>query len=552
MDKFEPRKWDYEADVVVVGTGAAGSSAALFSYEKGAKVIMVEKRGRYGGTTEKSGGVFWIPNNSFLREGGVIDKKEEALQYMARLAYPTLYDPGNPHFGLNDHQYELIEAYYENASPTIEELRAMGALEPTPWISWDGQAFPDYYAQLSEDKVPRGRGLVPKDPITGEGVTRGFEVIRQLKAAVDKRGIPVLLNHRAKKLILNSKGEVIGLEVAAEGNKIISLRAIKAVIFGSGGFTHSPEKRLNFLRGPVFGGCAVSTNEGDFIDIASYVGAKLNNTANAWWAPVVLEEVLEHPSPPTDIFLVSGDSMIYVNKYGKRVVDEKAVYHEKTQVFFYWDPIRGEYTNLMVFMIYDQRTADIWGQYPPVAAYPFPTAGSSSPYVISGQTLDELASAIKDRLLKIASKTGNFHLDPGFTENLKETIHKFNQYAETGIDTEFHRGEQPIDLAYNGPAAPQHDKPNITMYPISSKGPYYAIIIAGGTLDTKGGPKINNKAQVLNQEDIPITGLYGAGNCIASPAGQAYWAGGGTIGPALTFGHIAAVNAVKENLKEEV
>lgn len=544
------RSWDYEADIVVVGTGAAGSSAALTAYEQGAKVIMVEKRSRYGGTTEKSGGVFWIPNNSFLSEAGVDDKKYDALRYMARLAYPTLYNPADPRFGLDDHQFGLLETYYDNASPTIEYLRSISALEVTQWISWDGQFFPDYYAQLPEDRVPRGRALVPKDPKTGQGVSRGSELIRQLKAAVDKRGIPVLLNHRAKKLVTNSKGEIIGLETITQ-DKIISLRARRAVIFGSGGFTHSPEKRLNFLRGPIFGGCAIITNEGDFIDIATPVGVKLNNTANAWWAPMVLEEVLDHPSPPSGIFLVSGDSMVYVNKYGRRVVDEKAVYNEKTQAFFYWDPRHAEYPNLMLFMVYDQRSADIWSKMPPQLAYPFPTEGSPSPYVISGQTPDELAHAIEERLSKIASRTGNFQLDPGFAENLKDTITRFNRYAETGVDAEFHRGEPPIDIAYNGPPAPGHDKPNITMYPISSEGPYYAIIIAAGTLDTKGGPKINNQAQVLNNEDKPIPGLYGAGNCIASPAAQAYWAGGGTIGPALTFGRIAALNAVKETPREE-
>jgi len=205
---------------------------------------------------------------------------------------------------------------------------------------------------------------------------------------------------------------------------------------------------------------------------------------------------------------------------------------------------------LMVFMIYDKRTADIWGNYPPAAAYPIPTKDSPSPYLISGNTLEDLAQAIEERLNKIASATGNFHLDQSFAENLKKTIKVFNQYAEQGIDPEFHRGEQPIDLAYNGPAAPDHNLSNITMYPIASEGPYYAIIIAGGTLDTKGGPKINKKGQVLNHEDIPIPGLYGAGNCIGAPAAQAYWAGGGTIGPALTFGHIAAEYATEENIKE--
>lgn len=135
--------------------------------------------------------------------------------------------------------------------------------------------------------------------------------------------------------------------------------------------------------------------------------------------------------------------------------------------------------------------------------------------------------------------------------NLKESIARFNKYAEKGVDEEFHRGEVPIDLAYNGPPAKGHDKPNITMYPISQNGPYYAIILAGGTLDTKGGPKINTRSQILNRDDEPIPGLYGAGNCIGSPAGQAYWAGGGTIGPALTFGYIAANNAVLEPEKPE-
>ncbi len=552
MEQSHRREWDYEADVIVVGTGAAGSSAALFAYEKGAKVVVVEKRGRYGGTTEKSGGAFWIPNNAFLRAAGMEDRKEDALRYMARLSYPTLYSPNDAHFGLNGHAFSLLEAYYDHASPTIEALVGMGTLEVAQLVLWDGTFYPDYYAHLPEDKLPRGRGLVPKDPVTGQGVIRGVELIRQLKAGVDKRGIDVLLSHRATGLILNNKREVIGLEATTGEENTVRLRAQRAVIFASGGFTHSPEKRLNFLRGPIFGGCAIISNEGDFIDIATAVGAKLNNMANAWWAPCVLEEVLEHPSPPSDVFRVPGDSMIYVNKHGKRFVDEKAVYNEKTQAFFYWDPVRGEYPNLLPLMIYDQRAADIWGQYPPGAAYPFPAAGSLSPYVISGQTVDELAQAIEKRLAELAPRTGGFHLDHSFRENLADTLLQYNQYAQTGVDPEFHRGEQPIDLAYNRPAAPVHNLPNVTMYPISAKGPYYAIILCPGTLDTKGGPKINNKAQVLNHQDDPIPGLYGAGNCIGNPAAQAYWAAGGTIGPALTFGRIAALNAVDEPIKEDI
>lgn len=544
-------KWDHEADVVVVGTGAAGSSAALFAHERGARVIMVEKAKRYGGTTEKSGGGFWTPNNSFMAAAGIEDPREDAIQYMARLAYPTLYSPKAPWFGLSEHQHSLIAAFYDSAAAAVNGLKAMGALEPAPWLAWDGQFFPDYFAHLPENKAPRGRGLGPKDPETGKVLMSGFELIRQLRTAVQAREIPVLLNHRAHQLITNGKGEVIGLEALRDGKEIVRLRARKGVTFASGGFTHNPEMRLNYLRGPVYGGCAVPTNQGDFIPIASMLGAKLANLANAWWAEAVLEEVLQNPSPPTDVFIVPGDSMIQVNKYGKRVMDEKFVYNERAQTHFVWDPVRGEYPNLFLFMIYDQRSADIWGANHGGWGYPIPQSGTSAPHVITGQTWEELTRAIEARLASLADRTGNFRLDPSFLPSLKEAIARFNQYAETGVDLEFHRGEPPVDLAFFGPKAAGNNKPNATMFPLSASGPYYAVILAGGTLDTKGGPKIDAKAQVLDREDRPIPGLYGAGNAIGSPAGQAYWAGGGTIGPALTFGYIAGTNAAAGPVKEE-
>lgn len=551
MFKDNPVRWDREADIVVVGTGAAGSSAALFSHENGAQVVILEKAGRYGGTTAKSGGIFHIPNNSYMHAAGIKDERDDAIRYYARLAYPTLYNQKDSRFGLSEHQYSLIAAYYDNASAAVNGLELMGALKPTPWMEYDGKRFfPDYFAHLPENKAPRGRGLLPKDPGTGQGTMSGFELIRQLKAAVDKRGIPVLLNHRANHLVTNSKGEVIGIKAIAEDKKTIAIRARKGVIFGSGGFTQNPEMRLNYLRGPVYGGCAVPTNQGDFVYLATAVGAQLANMNHAWWAQAVLEEVLQNPSPPTDIFAVPGDSMIQVNKYGKRVMSEKFVYNERTQVHFDWDPVKGEYKNLFLFMIYDQRTADIWGPMPGLqSAYPVTQSGKPAPHVITSQTLEELAGAISARLATLTDRTGNFRLDTSFVANIRETVSQFNQYAESGVDLEFHRGETPIELAFHGPAAPGNNKPNPTMYPLSSTGPYYAIILSGGTLDTKGGPKINARSQVLTTEEQPILGLYGAGNCIGSPAGQAYWAGGGTIGPALTFGYIAAVNAIKEPVK---
>jgi succinate dehydrogenase/fumarate reductase flavoprotein subunit len=330
----------------------------------------------------------------------------------------------------------------------------------------------------------------------------------------------------------------------AQGGRV-AVRANKAVIFGSGGFTHNPAMRVNFLRGPIFGGCAVPTNEGDFVNIGSQVGATLGNMANAFWAEVPLEQALEFSSTPNDVFLLPGDSMIMVNKYGVRPVNEKIQYNERTQVHFVWDPVRGEFPNIATIMLYDQRAADLVA-----GVYPVPAPEVDAPYVLTGQTWDELTQAIDERLASLAPQTGGLALAPGFAANLAETIERFNRFAEEGTDEDLQRGEAPIELAFNGPPADDNDKPNPTMYPLAETGPYYAILIGGGTLDTKGGPKTNAKAQVVTPDGDPIPGLYGAGNCVASPSGQAYWAGGGTLGPAITFGYIAAVNASAEAVKQ--
>lgn len=482
-----------------------------------------------------------------MQAAGIKDDREDAIRYYARLAYPTLYNPNDKYFGLSDHEYSLIAAYYDNGSKAIDSLIKIG-LKITAWKSFDGQFFPDYFAHIPENKAPRGRGLVPIDPQSGEGITSGAELVRQLKTAIDSKGIQVLLNHKADRLITNSKGEVTGIEVIANNKTRLKIRSRKAVIFGSGGFTQNQEMRLNYLRGPVFGGCAVRTNEGDFVYMATALGAQLENMNNAWWNEAVLLDILKNPSPPMDVFFVPGDSMIQVDKYGNRIVNEKFTYNERTQVHFEWDPVKSEYKNLLTFMIYDERTADIWGSFG--FAYPIPPKGVNSPSVISANTFEELTKKIETQLASVSDRIGGFKLDKSFTANLKETVSKFNKYAMNGVDLLFHRGETPIEIAFHGPAAKGNDKPNPTMYPLSEKGPYYAIILTAGTLDTKGGPKINNKAQVLNKEDKPIKGLYGAGNCIGSPAGQAYWAAGGTIGPAITFGYIAGINASKETIKK--
>jgi hypothetical protein len=238
----------------------------------------------------------------------------------------------------------------------------------------------------------------------------------------------------------------------------------------------------------------------------------------------------DHVSPP-------GDSMVLVNCDGRRFMNEKLHYNERGQAHFYWDPVRLRYPNQIGMMIYDQSCRERFGGG---GGGPIVRPGLVAPYVMSANTLDELTTVIDNRLAQLAGKTGNYRLDPSFAANLKETIARFNQFATTGKDLDFHRGETPIPST----------SPNRTMKPIADTGPYYAVLIGGGTLDTKGGPKINAKGEVLDADEKPIPGLYGAGNCIASPAGQAYWGGGGTIGPAMVFGSLAGKSAAAAPVKQ--
>jgi hypothetical protein len=181
--------------------------------------------------------------------------------------------------------------------------------------------------------------------------------------------------------------------------------------------------------------------------------------------------------------------------------------------------------------------------------------GQEAPYVISGNTWEELATNINARLQKVSgqvsitSRIGPLTpLDDSFVPNMKATIDRFNSFAESGVDLDFGRGTTPIQTAWGMPPRPGNTK-NSQMYPFSPSGPYHCIMLGGGTLDTKGGPVINTNAQVMHVSGKAIPGLYGAGNCIASPAGQAYWSGGGTIGPGMVYGYIAGLNAAKEKVK---
>ncbi|WP_297835950.1 FAD-dependent oxidoreductase [Pseudomonas sp.] len=542
--------FDDEADIVVVGSGAGAFSAAITASKHGASVIQLEKAVQIGGTTKKAAAAYWVPNNHFMRRGGRKDPKADAMKYMARLTRPASYDPAKPHLGLTEWEYRMTEAFYDNAGPAVEQLTEWGALEPVRW-----EIQPDYYAEMPENKAPYGRIIYPH--LFGgdtDEVGDGSDMIKVFANAAQEQGIDLRTGHRVSKAVVNDHQQVVGV-IAQTDSGDVAIRARKAVIFASGGFTHNVELRTHSLPGPVFSGCAAKSNTGDFIPIAQALGAELVNMNGSWLAPMVLDRAIANRPDATCSFSIPGDSMIFVNRFGRRVVNEKAPYQDIVPTFWAWESQKAHYPNLVLVMLWDEETrlfhaGDKYGNPIGRARSSEGTGPDSADasHILQAATLAELENKIRDRLNSFASHTGDFNLDESFLDNLHSTIERFNGFAENGCDEDFHRGETAIELYFNMGARPGNDK-NETLWPISAEGPYYATLLAPATLDTKGGPRTDVTAQVLNRSGAAIDGLYAVGNCAGAMSGGSYWAGGATLGPIITMGYVAGLNAARQKVR---
>jgi hypothetical protein len=520
------------------------SAAALFARWLGDEVILLEKAAELGGTARKAAFWYWVPNNRHMQEAGIEDPEEDFLHYTARLSRPQQYDPSSPTLGLPEWELAQIRAIYESASPAAELLASKGAL-PYRWC----EAVPDYWSELPQDKAPTGRVLVPEG--ARASMSDGGQVgIRTMSAAAERDGVDIRTSHRVQRLVIE-RGAVAGVEATTDTGETVRVNARKAVIFATGGFTHDPELRANFLSAPVYGGCAALTNEGDFVRIGSSAGAQLRNMNQAWMCPVPLEAAVNRDPALSGMFSVAGDSMLFVDKTGRRVVNEKLPYNELAQTFFQWDPLRGEYPYLVLIQVWDQRSqehsaSDEYGRL--IVG----DTGAPDAHVLGGDTLEELGGAVAERLAQYAGVTGGLALTDDWAATARASIERFNELAATGRDEDFGRGERAVQQLFNGDVKEEPGRSNPTMWPLSDSGPYYAALVTGGTLDTKGGPKATPDGQIVDDMDRPIPGLYGVGNCVASPSARAYWAGGATLGPIIAFAHRAANAAHREPAREEI
>jgi 3-oxosteroid 1-dehydrogenase len=345
----------------------------------------------------------------------------------------------------------------------------------------------------------------------------GNALIGRLRRSLLDRDVPIWLSSPARRLLTAPDGAVIGATVERNG-KLIHIRATAGVILAAGGFEHNQALRDAHLPAPTKTRWSAGNlgNTGDMLAAGQAVGAATALLDEAWWGPSI---VVEGEDRARMLFTErSMPGAIVVNRAGRRFFNESTAYTAAVQAMY-------QPGNLPSHLIFDSRYK---------REYPF------GPLLPGGMHLNWLQPpATRGRLLKSARTIEGLARLTGVDGTaLAQTVATFNGFAKSGKDADFSRGENPYDLLYGD----HRIKPNPCLAPLLEP-PFYAIEIFPGDIGTKGGLLTNADAQVVDTTGRPIGGLYAIGNCSASVTGRHYPGAGATLGPAMTFGFLAAEHA---------
>lgn len=551
-----------ETDLLVVGSGAGALVAAVTAAHHGAKVIVLEKSDRYGGTSAMSGGGVWIPNSSNARKLGKEDSFEEAYRYMKAVIGDEVSD-------------ERIKAFIKTAPEMMDFMQANSHLD------YEAFPYPDYYSEVpgakqgfrtQAPKVFRGRKLgadlykireqAPGSLVQGRfsltikearkfltqqpgwrftllrvllaylldipgrlkgklarRMTQGHALVGSLFLSLRDKGGELWLNSPMKSLQVED-GRVVGAVVDREGEQLL-VKARRGVVLAAGGFEHNEQLRAESLPQPTTPEWSVSqaNNTGDAHEAAKKINAAVDLMEHAWWIPVV--KVPGWPRPQGLFAERSLPGLVIVNERGKRFANEAFPYLESGLSMYQADSIPS-------WVIFDSTFR---------SKYPF---GPLAPgWAMPDKMIPRKVKEVVHRAATLNELAAKIGVDP---QGLAETIDRNNLFAETGVDEDFSRGKVFYDRYYGD----ARNEPNPCIAPIS-KGPFYAIPIYPGDIGTKGGLLTNENAQVLDTEGAVIGGLYAIGNTSASVMGSKYVGAGATLGPAMTFGYVAARHALELN-----
>jgi 3-oxosteroid 1-dehydrogenase len=527
-DEASVTDWDHDVDVVVLGTGAAGLTAALTAAVNGASVEIYEKAPTVGGTTAVSGGIAWVPAHhrspgqdlsvadamSYLRAQSFGSMDDELVETFVRTG-STMIDFVEAH---SDLRFEIATGF-PDYKPELPGGRPSGgrSLSPVPYdVSQLGEwrdritSFPEDYSNVGFDAETRARLHASIIDNPGDLCVAGTALIAGLLKGLLDKGVIPQTNCRAVELIAHS-GEITGVRIARAG-RTSNVRARRGVILATGGFEWDPTLVATFLRGPMRGAVSPPNNTGDGLRMAMAQGADLGNMGEAWWVPIVRipgDTIDGHPRSRSVRLERTRPRSILVNRAGRRFVNEACDYNSMAGAFHYLDP-RGGYVNDPAWIVFDWLHLERYGFLG----------------VEPGEPVPEWFSASAD-LTELAAKTG---IDP---DGLAATIERWNRNVASESDPDFGRGSSAYDGFWGDERATTIA--GRTLGPVDT-GPYYAVPVSIGSMGTKGGPRTDHDGNVLHVNGAAIPGLYAAGNAMAGVTGRAYGGAGGTIGPAMVFG----------------
>ncbi|MCZ6830840.1 MAG: FAD-dependent oxidoreductase [Gammaproteobacteria bacterium] len=557
--------WEHSVDVLVVGSGNGGLTAALCCHEMGTQdVLVIEKSDLYGGTSSISGGGVWVPCNRYAMAAGADDSRAKAKAYLSG-CIPAEKVPER-----------MIDAYLDNSPKMVDFLH-----EHTRVRYVTLEHYPDYYSE-TEGAMPGHRSMEPEpinaSELRGEhktlrrthhmmhlfgriGFTQveaallmaqqpgwfklafslvagyfldigwrlfgdkyarrlatGCAGVARLRLSMLERELPLWLNTAMCSLITED-ARVVGAVVEKEG-KTLRIQARKGVVLAAGGFEHNQEMREKYLPKPTDHTWSGGTldNTGDAISEGLRLGAKMHMLDGAWWCNTI--SVPGEPAPRMSVMEKSYPGTIVVNPAGERFSNESQNYMAYQLDTF--DKHTDEYpcvpswqifdatfrANYMVGPLYNSKFRPDWA---------LPASFEKEGFFARAGTIRELA-------LKI-------NVD---ADGLANTIEKFNGYARTGKDLDLQRGDSLYDRYYGDPRV----EPNPCLAPIE-KAPYYAMKVDPGDFGTQGGMVTTINAEVIHENGDTIPGLYAIGNCSAAVLPN-YPGPGSTLGPAMTFGYQAA------------
>ncbi|MFM0729789.1 FAD-dependent oxidoreductase [Paraburkholderia sediminicola] len=548
-------------DVVVVGSGAGGMLAACRAADRGLSVIVLEKSDVYGGTSAVSGGGIWIPCNHHIAEMGATDTPEAARTYIdACTKGATASDRIDAYLDIAPEMLRYVEAntpvryealpkyadYFQNLPGSMPGYRALDPLPvdgaslgeefarlrlPSPGTLIGGRvAVTSKEAHMLLSKAPGYIGLALKQfgrywfdirarsrSRRDRRLTLGNALAGGLRRALLDRDIPLWLNAPMTEL-LEADARVTGV-VVERGGENVRVLAKRGVILAAGGFERNQAMRERYLPRPTQAQWSATppNNTGDAIAVGLELGAQTALMEHVWGAPTVH---VDHEEKQRALFVERNlPGCVVVNGLGKRFVNEAAPYSEFVPAMYRDHANTG--ACVPAWMVFDAQFRHKYpcGPIMPGAMMPdtrIPAAFRSLLY--KADSLDALAAQIG--------------ID---AQGLRDTVVKMNRYAATGIDEEFAKGGNAFDTYYGDPGV----KPNPCLAPIGT-GPFYAVRIDAGDIGTKGGLLTDARARVLRTDGTPIAGLYAIGNTSASMMGASYPGAGSTLGPAMTFGYIAA------------